>query len=248
MHFINHRGKYRRGFTLLELLVVIGIIALLAAILFPVFARARENARRASCQSNLKQLMLGVVQYTQDFDERFPLSVAGVGISRVQWPDLVMPYVKSTQIFFCPSHKTTYPATPLAVAYDYPITWTPLYISYGANDWVFDPGYNFNTLAVMKSPARVVLISDWINSNAAGNGAANSITATTSASQGSGTATDGDTGYKRGRMRHLWGGNYAFADGHVKWFKAPEPWHGFNTQIASSDTAGVYGYWYNPTE
>lgn len=63
----------RRGFTLIELLVVIAIIALLAAILFPVFARARENARRASCQSNLKQIGLSVVQYTQDYDETFPL-------------------------------------------------------------------------------------------------------------------------------------------------------------------------------
>src|SRR5215216_4432933 len=62
----------RRGFTLIELLVVIAIIAILAAILFPVFARARENARRTSCLSNLKQLSLGIMQYTQDYDERLP--------------------------------------------------------------------------------------------------------------------------------------------------------------------------------
>jgi prepilin-type N-terminal cleavage/methylation domain-containing protein len=60
------------GFTLIELLVVIAIIAILAAILFPVFARARENARRASCASNLKQISLGLMQYSQDYDERFP--------------------------------------------------------------------------------------------------------------------------------------------------------------------------------
>ena len=62
-----------RGFTLIELLVVIAIIAILAAILFPVFARARENARKSTCQSNLKQIMLGVLQYAQDYDERLPI-------------------------------------------------------------------------------------------------------------------------------------------------------------------------------
>jgi prepilin-type N-terminal cleavage/methylation domain-containing protein len=62
--------KVKRGFTLIELLVVIAIIAILAAILFPVFARARENARRASCQSNLKQIALGVFMYNQDYDEK----------------------------------------------------------------------------------------------------------------------------------------------------------------------------------
>ena len=73
---ISHRraGDTRKkfGFTLIELLVVFAIIAILAAILFPVFARARENARRASCQSNLKQIGLGIMQYTQDYDEKMP--------------------------------------------------------------------------------------------------------------------------------------------------------------------------------
>src|SRR5687767_6194063 len=70
----------KSGFTLIELLVVIAIIAILAAILFPVFARARENARRASCQSNLKQVGLGFVQYTQDYDERYPMLFEGADI------------------------------------------------------------------------------------------------------------------------------------------------------------------------
>lgn len=69
---MNFKFSSKKGFTLIELLVVIAIIAILAAILFPVFARARENARRASCQSNLKQIGLGILQYAQDYDERYP--------------------------------------------------------------------------------------------------------------------------------------------------------------------------------
>lgn len=91
----------KKGFTLIELLVVIAIIALLAAILFPVFGRARENARRSSCQSNLKQIGLGLIQYTQDYDETMPNDKT-VG-NMLRWSDAIQPYVKSTQIFDCPS-------------------------------------------------------------------------------------------------------------------------------------------------
>ena len=74
MHRFIRKPRTRTGqaFTLIELLVVIAIIAILAAILFPVFARARENARRASCQSNMKQIGLGLMQYVQDYDETYP--------------------------------------------------------------------------------------------------------------------------------------------------------------------------------
>ncbi|MDI9583748.1 MAG: DUF1559 domain-containing protein [Acidobacteriota bacterium] len=94
----------RAGFTLIELLVVIAIIAILAAILFPVFARAREKARSASCLSNVKQLCLGAQMYSQDYDEEVLSSYIG----GVWWNNLVMPYVKNTQIFQCPSNKTAY--------------------------------------------------------------------------------------------------------------------------------------------
>jgi prepilin-type N-terminal cleavage/methylation domain-containing protein/prepilin-type processing-associated H-X9-DG protein len=100
--------KVRHGFTLIELLVVIAIIAILAAILFPVFARARENARRASCQSNLKQIGLGIMQYTQDYDEKMPGSTANNGgDSYKSLYNYVEPYTKSTQIFKCPSDSTS---------------------------------------------------------------------------------------------------------------------------------------------
>ncbi len=89
------------GFTLIELLVVIAIIAILAAILFPVFGRARENARRSSCQSNMKQMGLGIVQYVQDYDEYYPTS-AGAGTGT--WRQKIQPYLKSTQVLRCPSN------------------------------------------------------------------------------------------------------------------------------------------------
>src|SRR4028119_1048011 len=99
------RQNRKKGFTLIELLVVIAIIAILAAILFPVFARARENARRASCQSNLKQIGLGLMQYTQDYDEKYPLfneNPGGPGNNspaRPNWTQIIQPYIKSTQLF-----------------------------------------------------------------------------------------------------------------------------------------------------
>jgi prepilin-type N-terminal cleavage/methylation domain-containing protein/prepilin-type processing-associated H-X9-DG protein len=102
----SHSSVKKQGFTLIELLVVIAIIAILAAILFPVFARARENARRASCQSNLKQIGLGIFQYSQDYDETMTPSNQTNSGSSTPWHNLLQPYVKSTQIFRCPSNTT----------------------------------------------------------------------------------------------------------------------------------------------
>jgi len=115
--------RRNRGFTLIELLVVIAIIAILAAILFPVFAQAREKARQTSCLSNMKQIGLGLLMYTQDYDEQFPradytlptgtpspVNPAATGgfalrINHYKWPAWVMPYIKNNQVFFCPSRK-----------------------------------------------------------------------------------------------------------------------------------------------
>ncbi len=91
------------GFTLIELLVVIAIIAILAAILFPVFAQAREKGRQAACMSNTKQIMLGVMQYVQDYDETFPRAFYGGQGGPWDWHQNIQPYVKNTGVFQCPS-------------------------------------------------------------------------------------------------------------------------------------------------
>ena len=127
-------AKTRRGFTLIELLVVIAIIAILAAILFPAFAKAREAARRSSCASNMKQMGIATMQYSQEYDERLyahryvgnpnPLAAAnggqypttggangnidGKGLDRTFWPTLLQPYLKSYDVFRCPSNPKSW--------------------------------------------------------------------------------------------------------------------------------------------
>jgi prepilin-type N-terminal cleavage/methylation domain-containing protein/prepilin-type processing-associated H-X9-DG protein len=129
-------SKTRRGFTLIELLVVIAIIAILAAILFPVFAQAREKAREATCQSNLKQIGTGFVMYTQDYDETFPPWTAnhcnrhpgGIFALRYMYPNLVSPYIKNGVdpatgalggVWACPSVKGLLSTISNTYAYNY---------------------------------------------------------------------------------------------------------------------------------
>jgi len=132
-------GRSKRGFTLIELLVVIAIISILAAILFPVFARARENARRSSCVSNLKQMGLGFMMYTQDFDEHMPNGFntypsagayrfpnGGLANTSTQpWYSMIYPYMKNWQVLNCPSASTdlyyngTYNITTFPYSYNY---------------------------------------------------------------------------------------------------------------------------------
>jgi prepilin-type N-terminal cleavage/methylation domain-containing protein/prepilin-type processing-associated H-X9-DG protein len=210
------------GFTLIELLVVIAIIAILAAILFPVFARARENARRASCQSNLKQIALGIKQYIQDYDEKHPRLVATTaGASTAPpyaapfgWADAIQPYLKSTQIYQCPSEVFPPNANPTATTGGFTDYWMNAQLD----------GRNEATLAAV---SLTVLSGDGEGTSGMGryacNGfdcqkdpAATALATTTNAALPSdlkGTLTP------RPVSRHLEGANFAFADGHVKWYK-----------------------------
>lgn len=103
--------RSKHGFTLIELLVVIAIIAILASILFPVFARAREKARETSCRSNLKQIGLAIHMYATDYDDLLPLAndlPGSVPASGLGLPDILDPYVKNKQVHRCPSDKDNY--------------------------------------------------------------------------------------------------------------------------------------------
>ena len=138
----------RHGFTLIELLVVIAIIAILAAILFPVFAKAREKARQSSCLSNVKQLMVAVLSYAQDYDEMLPgYYFSGVtNTSADQWFEVLTPYMKNTGILVCPSANTVNPG----------YGWNYRWISYG----VRDPAYTVTSLGELTAPSTTVILSD----------------------------------------------------------------------------------------
>jgi prepilin-type N-terminal cleavage/methylation domain-containing protein/prepilin-type processing-associated H-X9-DG protein len=216
-------SRRNKAFTLIELLVVVAILSSLAAILFPVFARARENARRASCLSNLKQIALGSMQYVQDNDGHYPPSfprscddpdstcpILDADVSKLSgmyrvvigstnhyqtWMDVIYPYVKSTQVFICPSAT----ADKTATSYGYNIAisgYSDYYIRFSSAS---GSKYTPITESAIVRPSRVIIFMD-----------NNSIYNLTSAPWNM-------HGAPISVAPHLEGGNAAYVDGHVKW-------------------------------
>lgn len=207
----------RHAFTLVELLVVIAIIFILAAILFPVFGRARENARRSSCQSNLKQIGLGFMQYAQDFDDALPLtSFPNAGSS---WTEHTQPYMKSTQLYKCPSDSSARwnsavlpPAAP------------PYTTSYALNAW-FGAGKanGYAKLSAVQETAAVAMLAEKVDGATTGSDHFHPFFWGPTQEEASGfmlgSTWDATTGITKelAVARHLGGQNLLYADGHVKW-------------------------------
>lgn len=210
--FVLRNGRnasHRNGFTLIELLVVIAIIAILASILFPVFARARENARRTSCQNNMKQMTLGMMQYVQDYDEHFGFSGCGCGdfpaqcgltdaVDGKSWANMVQPYVKSTQVFKCPSDSRGATFT---------MSYGPNALLGGSTSASVAPS-TAKSLAAITSSTRTIMWHEAKYSVAT----YNTIQCHMYWAR---ALTESDVSHDR----HLEGTNFSFVDGHVKWYK-----------------------------
>jgi prepilin-type N-terminal cleavage/methylation domain-containing protein/prepilin-type processing-associated H-X9-DG protein len=200
----------RQGFTLVELLVVIAIIAILAAILFPVFARAREKARQTQCLSNMKQLILGTLAYTQDYDEQLPwhaVDYDGDGwlgsTHDTSWRTMILPYCKNTQIYQCPDWQP-----PAGVpTFDGSLGDYMQIGGYAANLWHENAGAptppSGQALAAVEDASSVVFL--WETERPA--------------SWGLPTNAHGTNRVDHAVTRHNDGMNCSFVDGHVKWMR-----------------------------
>ena len=217
--------KRSGGFTLIELLVVIAIIAILAAILFPVFAKAREKARQSSCSNNVKQMALGCLSYAQDYDETLPAAWAYCpNPTQTYFGNVIAPYIKNTQIFICPSDAapTTW-GTPINGVASFSYLWNniqnasgnwPVAVAMGtfsSSPWTSHTGlrsaslYGIGvTLATVQDPSGTLMLFD-------GNVAGGEVWTDTNADYGTAPVI---------KPRHNDGFNPAFVDGHVKWRKS----------------------------
>jgi len=219
----------RRAFTLIELLVVIAIIAILAAILFPVFAKAREKARQASCQANIKQQCLAAIQYKQDYDEKpagcwsgTALDKWGNGPGRIWWSGLLQPYAKNVQMFGCPSFSNPQFYGEL-VAYPGGTGEYRYHAGYGMNWYTFTSGdygqWRGISDSAVQSPSNLVYILEGGSIVAGPRDASAAVNGGTLTYPIWVTNTTSSATYGYGQFRHNGGTNVAFYDGHAKWFK-----------------------------
>ena len=234
------RRAHRTGFTLIELLVVIAIIAILAAILFPVFAQAREAARKTQCISNCKQLGTGFMMYLQDYDETFPFitcqdsfgpGCSGWLVSSLPWPLTIQPYVKNFGIYACPSDPdracfskpdfkpmleyVNWPgaaaaSTPAELARIFPLSYATNYFLSNSSLGAGATGRPIN-LAQIQAPAKLMLLSDY------GKGTAPWSTTTYGTYYMVPGYNAGVTGRWTASKRHQKGRIFAFCDGHAKY-------------------------------
>ena len=199
---------------------MIAIIAILAAILFPVFAQARAKARQASCASNIRQMALAVTMYGQDYDEHFPLAATLLpDFSFLNWHDFVDPYVKNKQIWDCPSANL-----PLVDSAGKPVCHFG-FNTYYLNTSGLNPGAALNpanandlnnapgiALAAVAAPAHSVLIADTIGvTNVPANHSSTYLLPP--------SHTTDENYWGRPDARHSEGANVGFVDSHVKWFR-----------------------------
>ena len=234
------------GFTLIELLVVIAIIAILAAILFPVFARARENARRSSCLSNLKQIGLGVMQYSQDYDEFLPSgTVGGTYQAGRGWSGQILPYVKSQQVFVCPNEqgRPGVAVTPGEAYYSYAYNHGLLREENGS---AYDNFSSLKNLAAYNATAMTVMLHeaggpDYVLEEGENRSVISNAREVNSSGQGvpQGTVMYPQSSWMfqqspQSSFRHMEGSNFLCADGHAKWYKPERVSYGYRSVSSTS--------------